>query len=950
MGRQVFPVIGGLIGAAGAFFATGGTATYQGYAAGFAIGSAIGGVAGSYIDPIVIQGNTIGDSDMQVAAEGGVRAIMYGRACVTATTVIARGNRKVVKKKDSNGKGSSGSTANQYVYWTFAIGLGEALTQAAIGRIWQDDTLVYDVLGDGTVSDDDNAAFAAKFKFYNGAETQLPDPDLQVFLGDDTPYFRGTAYVVFPQFDLTSTAERIPQFKFEVMQNVTSVGDNVTIIPAGSSEWKYALLEHSDDTDLSAIAYGDFPGVVATAPFGSSPWGYPVDAPSLNGFSDTPTTVIPKSKQLWVCGQFSLTIVPLTGTLTFQCFVDNRVKFYVNGTLAASFGPVDYPGSFYTSIDLPLSLLVQGVNTITSQAIDDGASDDTDNWAWYDMRLLGPGTQIDSPITLASVADDLLLKSGMTTDQWDTSELSDLIAGVCIQDTSTGAAALSAIIGPYFADPTEKDTKLTWVKRGAPVIRTLTADDLTEEPDAPSRENVIEYPAKLSYFYQSPLTGYATTKATSYRYSPQVDSSGEGSVTSPVTYYTSDEPAQIAQKLHKVAWTEAEGSFVWNVGMHCIDLLPADCVGLFLRGIVTRARITAIENNGSTLKLTMLKDRQSSYTSNVTGIVLPTPTPPQPATMSKAVLAVLDIPALQDTDDALVYYTAMSGSTSTWQGGELQRSLDGGASYQPIGEVTTDVTMGRLTVAMDATSAAYTDTTNAVKVQLFDSANDIIAYSETNFNQEQGAIAVQLASGAWEVMQYRDATDGGSGLWTLTTLKRGRLNTLPGAHAVGALFVLLDSHLVKNSADVAWLNSTIKHRAVSYGTNNETADVVSTVYEGESQREWAPASATVEYDGATSVAVTDIVPRYRFGTELNPLASVNLTGYRITATDGTTTVTTDITGGSAYMTLAGAPTAVTVAAINKITGDGDALTLTDYTLVPTGSLVPTAIVNAGGAA
>src|ERR1700750_540033 len=185
MGRQTYGIVGGIIGAIVVGFVTDGAGTAQGYEAGFAIGAAIGGIAGSYIDPILIQGNKIGDSQLQVAAEGGVRAIMYGRACVTATCIIARGNRKVVKKKQSNGKGSSGSTQNESVYWTFAIGLGEALIDASICRIWQDDNLVYDVLGDGAVSADDNRKFAEKFKFYSGAEDQLPDPDLQVFLGED---------------------------------------------------------------------------------------------------------------------------------------------------------------------------------------------------------------------------------------------------------------------------------------------------------------------------------------------------------------------------------------------------------------------------------------------------------------------------------------------------------------------------------------------------------------------------------------------------------------------------------------------------------------------------------------------------------------------------------------------------------------------------------------------
>lgn len=928
MGRQAYGIIGGIIGAVVVGIATDGSATAQGYEGGFAIGAAIGGIAGSYIDPLVIQGNKIGDSQLQVAAEGGARAIMYGRACVTATCVIARGNRQVVKKKQSNGKGSSGSTANEYVYWTFAIGLGESLVGASICRIWQDDNLVYDVLGDGAVTPDDNAKFAAKFKFYDGSEDQLPDPDLQVFLGDDTPYFRGTSYVVFANFDLTQTAERVPQFKFEILNGVAGIVDeletlswSVPTITTPGVQTKSVTLTGSSSVMWNADLY-------ITGDMETRNYIHILDRVGGEGRFVTATDDAQD---------------PSPPANIYKIVIDNPpqtyyVNSYVDGESTWSRFQPDGSDSYKLSVQLA------GNATITFYVDSDFASAYAPQFGTCRAEITGTAEGSDGTILLASVVNDILLKSGMTSDQFDTSALSDLIAGVCIQETTTGADAVGAIVAAFFADPTEKDGKLVWVKRGAAVLRTLTIDDLTEEPDTMTRENVIEYPAKLSFFYQSPQTGYAMTKATSYRYSPQADSSGEGSVTSPVTFYTSDQPAQIAQKLHKVAWTEAEGTFTWKVGMHCIDLLPGDVMGLLLRGVVTRARITAIENDATSLTLTMLKDRQSSYTSNVTGIPLPNPTPPQQTTMSDAVLAVLDIPALQDADDSLLYYTAMSGSTKVWRGGELQRSLDGGENWNAIGQVTTDVTMGKLTVAMTATDAAYTDTTNTVTVQLFDSDNDLVAYNDTTFNQEQGAIAVQLADGSWEVMQYRDAVDNGNGLHTLSYLKRGRLTTTPGAHAVGALFVELSQYLVKNAAEAAYLGGTMKHRGVSYDTSSEDATVVTNTYIGRSQLEWAPASAMVSYDGST-LAVTDIVPRYRFGTEVNPIRSVNMTGFRITTNDGTTVDTTSTT---AYITMSPVPTSVTIQALNKITGPGAALIVTDIESVTSGTNIPEAVINAGG--
>lgn len=943
MGRQTYAVVGGIIGAVVVGYFTAGTGTAAGYEAGFAIGAAIGGLVGSYVDPVVIQGNKIGDNNIQVAAEGGARAIIFGRACVTATCIIARGNRQIVKHKDSNGKGASPKTENETVTWTFAIGLGEALVGSSISRIWQDGNLVYDVLGDGAISTEDNAKFADKFKFYDGAETQLPDPDLQVFLGDDTPYFRGTAYVVFPDFDLTQTAERVPQFKFEILQGVSGIIDELETLA-------WSLPNSSVHTSEQSVTLAADPGLLLNIDMfltGSMEVRLYND-PSIvvvGGLdaSGTPARFITADTPNAAAGWTIANIYKIT-------ISDPPQTYYMNQAIVGESPSARIVPNPDGSANFKLSVKVRGNATVTFSATDvEGASAFYPQYGNVRCDITG-GSAANTTIALSSIVDQLLLRSGMTADQFDTSALTDQIAGVCIQETATGADAVGAIVGAYFADPTEKDGKLIWVKRGGNALRTLVIDDLVEEPDVSSRQNVIEYPMKMTFFYQSPATGYAMTKATSNRYSPEADSSGEGSVTSPVTFYTSDEPAQIAQKLHKVAWTEAEGSFTWKVGSHCLDLLPADVVGLYLRGVGYRVRITAIENDGNTLTLTMMKDRQSNYTSQVTTIPLPAPTPPLPTTMSTAVLGILDIPALQDTDDSLVYYSAMSGSTRIWRGGQLQRSLDGGVSWQAIGDVTTDTTMGRLTVAMTAASAQYTDSTNTITVQLFDSANVLISQSETTFNQGQGAVAVQLADGTWEVLQYRDALDGGNGLYTLSILKRGRLSTVPGAHAVGALFVLLDTTLAGNAAQTAWLGADVRHRAVSYTTSAEDAAVVDITYEGRSQIEWSPASATAQYD-TKWVYVFDIVPRHRFGTEVSPIASTNFTGYQVVCSDGTNSVTAQLVTTAAHIDCSsiGTVTSVTISATNRITGPGAALVLTPQT-VATGSLTPEAIVNAGGGA
>ena len=88
--RQIMPIAGAVVG--GIFGAP---------QLGFAIGSMIGNI----VDPIEIQGRKLGDAPTQVAAEGGARAIVFGKGCVRAVVLMERGGRTVKKQRARGGKG-----------------------------------------------------------------------------------------------------------------------------------------------------------------------------------------------------------------------------------------------------------------------------------------------------------------------------------------------------------------------------------------------------------------------------------------------------------------------------------------------------------------------------------------------------------------------------------------------------------------------------------------------------------------------------------------------------------------------------------------------------------------------------------------------------------------------------------------------------------------------------
>lgn len=206
---SVGQVVGGVVGGVIGFFSGYGPV---GALYGFQIGAGIGGV----IDPPVVQGQKAGDLAKQSASEGGARAIVYGTARPIGGNVIATTEPIIRKKKQSGGKGGP-DVKTEEVSRTYAIGACEGPI-TGFRRIWRDGKLVY--FSGSAEFAANNAKFLETATLYNGTFDQMPDATLQGALGvDNVTPFRGTAYMVQNNENLTSVAGRIPQWTFEPVRS-----------------------------------------------------------------------------------------------------------------------------------------------------------------------------------------------------------------------------------------------------------------------------------------------------------------------------------------------------------------------------------------------------------------------------------------------------------------------------------------------------------------------------------------------------------------------------------------------------------------------------------------------------------------------------------------------------------------------------------------------------------
>ena len=199
-----------LLSAAGAAIGAGFGGTVLGLS-GAVIGRAVGATVGRAIDQRLLGAGSepvdVGRIDrlrLTGAGEGAPIGQVWGRMRIGGQIIWATEFKETVRRRRS-GKGAPQPKVNEYSYSiSLAIGLceGEILR---VGRIWAD--------GNEISPSDLN------LRIYSGSETQLPDPKIEAVEGAGlAPAYRGLAYVVIEDLQLSPYGNRVPLFTFEVMR------------------------------------------------------------------------------------------------------------------------------------------------------------------------------------------------------------------------------------------------------------------------------------------------------------------------------------------------------------------------------------------------------------------------------------------------------------------------------------------------------------------------------------------------------------------------------------------------------------------------------------------------------------------------------------------------------------------------------------------------------------
>ncbi|MCV2868541.1 glycoside hydrolase/phage tail family protein [Defluviimonas sp. WL0002] len=206
-----------LLSAAGAFAGAGFGGSILGLS-GAVIGRAIGASVGRMIDQRLlgsgsraVETGRIDRFRLTGASEGAPVGLVWGRMRVSGQVIWATRFREQVT---TSGGGKGAPTSPRVSEYAYSVSLAVALCEGEIsrvGRVWADGV---------EISPED-----VIMRVYTGARDQMPDPKIEAVEGmGNVPAYRGIAYVVFEDLDVTRFGNRVPQLSFEVFRAAQGQG------------------------------------------------------------------------------------------------------------------------------------------------------------------------------------------------------------------------------------------------------------------------------------------------------------------------------------------------------------------------------------------------------------------------------------------------------------------------------------------------------------------------------------------------------------------------------------------------------------------------------------------------------------------------------------------------------------------------------------------------------
>lgn len=951
--------IGGVVGGVVGFF-------FGAPQIGYVIGSAIGGA----VDPEEIRGPSIGDAQRQTSQAGIPRPVVYGHPAPFNGNIIDGETQARKIEQTEGGKGGPEVTTERFIL-TSAIRICEGPI-AGVLKIWRNDQLVYDRTSDADFPDWSSgslaeqaayraairaktSAFNGRIAIYYGDETQLPDPTLEAIHGvGNTPRYRGTAYIVVKDDDVTDMRGAAAQWKFEVVQSGVDGPAAVTTpdfspapqngigggSPPGGALNIIDIQEFTGGSNIILVRFTAENDYMVSDPL---PWAPSAGLTPAAGFTPSRLMVKDLSGATWFDSGWMGDPVQQT---------DLDLELSVNGFPAGPIVPnmqvgivsippdigaltawvyraglnVTFPNQIGSSGDVTMQFPDPALlpATVVTTPEYPGALLGSDGVIYYPSWVTPDAVPVLNPsdVFLGAVVADIASRCEVPAANLDVSALAtEVIPGLLVAQQGPGADAILPTQRGFFYDFPEFDKKLRAILRGAPAVVAVTDDDLIDNGEEQTRPQQVEYPRLVSVVTQDPQANYAPVPQTSIRTSLEVEVTNEVQLPLAIPF-GADRSKQIAEKLHKVLWAQAEGRIELPLPEQFSRITPSDTFTYSGR----RWLIEKTDYADGQIIVQAAYDRASAYDSDATGQPAVPPSLPSSGLGGATIVQFLNISILSDLDDRLGFYVAVAGTQDGWRGATIQGRINSSDPFTDLVTISARSVIGSLVTELPNAPREFIDYDNTVRVTVMGELSSITF--EQLLNEGNPCVIGE------EICQFQTATFVSDGVYDLSVLTRGRLNSATATHAVGARFVLLNAPVFIERPS-SWIGRTIELRAVTLGTvadNNQSFSV--TWSPALSQTEWPPVQFSGSRDASNNVAIS-WVGQGRLGTNKDAHNSQFMDGYRVTITKGSSSVVYLTTAQSfpysaAQQTLdfgsATGTLTVAIAAMNRITGASAELT------------------------
>lgn len=539
---------------------------------------------------------------------------------------------------------------------------------------------------------------------------------------------------------------------------------------------------------------------------------------------------------------------------------------------------------------------------------------------------------------LQEMVTTICARAGIPSSRIDVSLLPVVVVpGLIITNQYQAIQAIQALGEIYLFDEVYYDGKVRFIPRGGDSVATITEDDMLDDDEdiedersQVNRGDPLGIPRLLNLIYHdADATGLDAGKQTSERAGDR-RAVGESTMQTPVLIDATT-AARAVDVAHKALIERVKGSLKFSLPERFIELVPSNPIIVQWEGRSERAVIARVEQCDGYQKYECARDRQSAYTSTIEAIPLPDESPVPSAVPGPTIMMLIDAPALRDSDDTtgLGISIAVAGLMSGWSGAMVELSYDGGQNYSSSRTTSAQAVIGYLSQALGDHPHEYPDTVHTLSVKLASYGSSLSGTSLAGMLNRTNLAAIGNPTTGWEFINFADVEYVSDDVIELSYMLRGRKGTTARHHNADEYFVLLDRSVIDfTPLELTDLNRTLTFRATSFGTTTDTGTVLSLVYTGKAQTERAPTLLQAYRSGSNVVASWLGVGRLGGGN--SAAQGQRFTGYRVTFTDGVTTITTDTTAETLtedVSSLSGAVT-ISVVQLNSITGAGPAIEVT----------------------